>query len=772
MRRSGKNVPSHRVRWACRPAPIVIATLALAAAFVAAAPGEIASAQDQPTATDRAALVVLYNSAGGESWTNRAGWLSEAPIGEWHGVTTNAAGDVIELSLRNNRLSGPLPPELGDLASLTRLNLSLNELSGSIPPELGNLASLVELNLSANRLSGSIPSQLGNLTSLTKLNLSTNRLTGSIPPELGSLTNLTELDLGFNELTGQIPSQLGDLSDLTKLHLDWNITSDGFDRDGLSGSIPPELGNLTNLTELSLSWNSLSGSIPPGLGNLTNLTTLELYENLLSGSIPPELGNLTNLTRLELGGPGLTGAAGRLSGPIPPELGRLTNLKTLGLDHNELSKQIPRELSHLTRLEQLALAPNDFTGCLPPALPSFAPGSSLGAPLNDVGELGLEICEPWLSHLAVAPGTLTPEFSGANTDYTAGVGGAVQRITVTAAAFDSTATLSHTADDGADLPDADAAAPGHQLDLAEGDNAINVTVTSAATPSPTTYRINVTRAAQEPDTGSDGGGGGLSGDGGLNGGGGGFDGGGGGGGGGSDGGGSNGGGSDGGGSDGGGSNGGGSDGGGSDGGGSDGGGSDGGGSNGDGDASVPAEPAGFVDVEHGGVHSSAIEAVFAAGITKGCATDPLRYCPDEAVTRAQMASFLTRALQLPVPAEPAGFVDVEHGGVHSSAIEAVFAAGITKGCATDPLRYCPDEAVTRAQMASFLTRALQLPVPAEPAGFVDVEHGGVHSSAIEAVFAAGITKGCATDPLRYCPDEAVTRAQTASFLNRADNIDL
>ena len=72
-----------------------------------------------------------------------------------------------------------------------------------------------------------------------------------------------------------------------------------------------------------------------------------------------------------------------------------------------------------------------------------------------------------------------------------------------------------------------------------------------------------------------------------------------------------------------------------------------------------------------------------------------------------MASFLVRALNLD-QASSAGFVDVDPGSVHARAIDALAAAGVTLGCGTDPLRYCPDEPVTRAQMASFLVRALNL----------------------------------------------------------------
>ncbi len=95
-------------------------------------------------------------------------------------------------------------------------------------------------------------------------------------------------------------------------------------------------------------------------------------------------------------------------------------------------------------------------------------------------------------------------------------------------------------------------------------------------------------------------------------------------------------------------------------------------------------------------------------ITTGCSTEPLRYCPDDPVTRAQMASLLVRALDLEAADQPSGFEDVNPASVHAANIEALYAAEITTGCSTEPLRYCPDDPVTRAQMASFLYRARQL----------------------------------------------------------------
>ena len=191
-----------------------------------------------------------------------------------------------------------------------------------------------------------------------------------------------------------------------------------------------------------------------------------------------------------------------------------------------------------------------------------------------------------------------------------------------------------------------------------------------------------------------------------------------------------------------------------------------GGGGGGGEPAGP-RPAGFGDVDPGSVHASSIEALFASGVTVGCATEPLRFCPNRSVTRAQMATFLARALGLEVPEVSAGFGDVDPGSVHASSIEALFASGVTVGCATEPLRFCPNRSVTRAQMATFLARALGLEVPEVSAGFGDVDPGSVHASSIEALFASGVTLGCSQEPLRFCPNDAVTRAQMASFLIRA-----
>lgn len=222
-------------------------------------------------ASERAALIALYNSTDGDNWIDNSGWKTPPLDADgfampgtentWFGISVS--GDrVILISLNSNGLSGSIPTDLEKLANLQYLCLTKNPLSGSIPAELGNLTNLQNLELYINQLSGSIPAELGNLTNLKILSISNNQLTGSIPTDLGKLANLLDLYLNNNQL---------------------------------SGSIPTDLGNMTNLQILSLKNNQLSSSIPAALGNLTKLGLLWLNSNQLTGPIPSSITNLTNL---------------------------------------------------------------------------------------------------------------------------------------------------------------------------------------------------------------------------------------------------------------------------------------------------------------------------------------------------------------------------------------------------------------------------------------------------------------------------------------------
>ena len=334
------------------------------------------SASAGDAASDRAALVALYNATGGANWGNHGNWLSNAPMGEWQGVITDSDGRVTELLLFFNQLTGEIPAELGSLTNLTHLYLSGNQLTGEIPAELGNLANLQTLHLSNNQLTGEIPAELGNLANLQTLHLSSNQLTGAIPAELGNLANLQTLHLSNNQLTGEIPAELGNLTNLQTLYLSDNQ---------LTGEIPAELGNLTNLQTLYLSSNQLTGEIPAELGSLTNLQTLHLSSNQLTGEIPAELGSLANLEGLSLSG-------NRLTGEIPAELGDLTNLEWLDLSSNQLTGEIPAELGSLTNLEVLYLIGNQLTGAIPAELGNLTNLERLDLRTNQLtGEIPAEL---------------------------------------------------------------------------------------------------------------------------------------------------------------------------------------------------------------------------------------------------------------------------------------------------------------------------------------------------------------------------------------------
>jgi serine protease len=191
-------------------------------------------------------------------------------------------------------------------------------------------------------------------------------------------------------------------------------------------------------------------------------------------------------------------------------------------------------------------------------------------------------------------------------------------------------------------------------------------------------------------------------------------------------------------------------------------------------AAVPSQS--FADVPADYWAQDFVERLYASGITDGCSVTPLQYCPEATVTRAQMAVFLERGIHSSSYNPPAvglstGFTDVAIDYWAGAWIKQLAADGITSGCGSSI--YCPENSVTRAQMAVFLLRSKYGASYAPPAvgagtGFGDVSSDYWAGAWIKQLVAEGITAGCGNG--NYCPESPVTRAQMAVFLVRTFNL--
>lgn len=372
-----------------------------------ASAGITAPVDNVPDAVEFAFLRKLYDSLGGLSWTRKAYWptagnwpasATSEQFDTWYGITVTN-GDISKIELSNNKLTGKIPRNVGDLQALEVFNLyrspgitgsipvsigtintlqeinlgtchlsggipagifnlpvlhtfdvSINDLTGSVPSTVGNAgATLKILSLGQNLLTGDIPSSVNSLVHLQILNLKNNKLSGNIPVDIGLFMELQELQLSTNQLTGSIPASWDNLKQLKILYLFGNQ---------LTGAIPSSVGGLENLVELSLCTNMLTGSIPRSLGNLRKLQYLNLYENQLAGPIPSEVGNLTELLRLEL-------HTNQLSGAIPSSLGNLVKLERLSLHENKLTGTIPSSIANIPTLDIVNLSFNNLSGTIP-----------------------------------------------------------------------------------------------------------------------------------------------------------------------------------------------------------------------------------------------------------------------------------------------------------------------------------------------------------------------------------------------------------------------
>ena len=180
----------------------------------------------------------------------------------------------------------------------------------------------------------------------------------------------------------------------------------------------------------------------------------------------------------------------------------------------------------------------------------------------------------------------------------------------------------------------------------------------------------------------------------------------------------------------------------------------------------------FLDVPSNDPFYNDIGKLSARGVTLGCGSG--NYCPNDPVTREQMAAFIMRAKGEFNPPTPASqrFNDVPPANVFYNFIDRLAVLQITLGCTPDHLMYCPSDPVKREQMAAFILRGLGEFSPPTPASqrFQDVPPANVFYNFIDRMAVLNITLGCTPDHLMYCPNDSVTRAQMAAFLVRAFNL--
>ncbi|XP_020585868.1 receptor-like protein 12 [Phalaenopsis equestris] len=341
---------------------------------------------------ERTALLQLKQSF---SFSKLESWQPNTNCCQWSGVLCdNISGNVVNLDLSSQYLSGKIDSSLFNLTSLRALNLAFNLFYGSPIPSSGweKLGNLTHLNLSNSGFEGQVPIGISRLRNLVSLDLSLYAYAGLLElrdPDLGTLLQglgrlrvlyldgvnisakgeewcgalavstpeLQELSLEDCSLTGGIGSSLSKLRSLTMLDLEGNT---------LNSTVPDFFVNFTSLSVLRLGYCGLEGLFPKDIFQLKNLTVVDLSMNpMLSGSLP----DFIEESALE----SLVLSQTNFSGFLPDSIGNLKSLKILVLSNCHFSGKIPSSIWNLTQLMNLDLSSNNLSG----PIPAFHPSSSL-----------------------------------------------------------------------------------------------------------------------------------------------------------------------------------------------------------------------------------------------------------------------------------------------------------------------------------------------------------------------------------------------------------
>lgn len=656
-------------------------------------------------------------------------WGLNAALSSWRGVTVGtASGRVTDLNLPHSGLSGRISGELGRLTNLVSLDLAYNDLSGAIPSGLGKLSNLSWLGLDGNNLSGDIPGELGRLTNLTMLHLNDNDLSGPVPNELSRLAKLVEFNIYVgNRLEGRLPLELSrfdpyqsdplGLIAYAEAHREFTLSDEVWDVwlcDVPNGRLDLDLNNTIV---------SLNREITPYFRWLSNdrYRPRFRYAGRVKNTDGPGCLEAVIAERAAASSDNRVLVIQDVEDYIGVTVGELQEAKIVVTSGPGMSGLIVHEIGHALGF------PHSYGGLAPTDAGPFEYDNPMdmmsGALGLDTGTIAVNrYAAGWLNavNVAVHPVGKTHTYELRPT----GAGG-VQMLVLDSPQVGVMTTLE--------------ARVAREYDSGIVKQGVEVyRIDQRGCPNPTRRNAcwaNGRRTQPFPPTRFDG----PPAEGEL-------------------------------------------------------------GRNAAGhvhsvgdsfkvgtatvevlervgdnftvrvsDAAVRAFSGRFSDDE-ASVHEVNIETIAALGITVGCSpTRPDRFCPDRIVTRAQMMAFLARALGEEASSGPAAgrFTDVPDGVWYRLYVERLADLGVVEPYPDGTFR--PFEPLTRRDMAVLLTRAFPHISPAvHPAGtFADVAAGALHAAEVEAVLAAGVTRGCLTAPLRYCPDDPVTRAQMASFLVRA-----
>ena len=354
-----------------------------------------------PPTVDSLALVDLYNSTNGPGWSNHEGWLA-GPVNTWYGVSV-ISGQITDINLDNNNLSGNIPTTLGSLSNIHNLVLSHNKLTDTVPSTLGNLVSLQLLALNSNYLIGAIPAELGNLVNLQKLYLANNSFSGTVPATLSSHpASLTQISLENNrfnfdgmEAFAQVYNTNAGVSYTPQYYYVFvNNTQDVFSvtaggtlanniykwynngvlvkkvkgdstyrpAPGAYGTYNVQVSNVI-ATALVLSGIEKVYAMPANLSD--SLVLVELYNttggpnwinrtNWLSGPVDSWYGIISEALTGRVNS--IAFGANNLKGTIPSSIGTLSNLTDLLLDGNAWTGTIPASFANLSKLVTLSIS--------------------------------------------------------------------------------------------------------------------------------------------------------------------------------------------------------------------------------------------------------------------------------------------------------------------------------------------------------------------------------------------------------------------------------